>query len=73
MEFVVIDRGILPAERKWAGFCKACKSRFECLQSDLKNITPASQRDGEFAWEVCPLCNAGDKSGYGGLLMYPVK
>lgn len=71
MAIKIIEKKIAPADKVWRGSCRNCKSVAECLRSDLKNITFDQRENGEFAWEKCQACGAGNESGYGGLLMYP--
>lgn len=68
----ITHKGVPPGERIWKGECVSCKSRAEATQLELKNITH-DQREGSFSWEICPVCNAGNAKGYGGMLFYPAK
>jgi hypothetical protein len=71
MAITIVEKRIAPKDKEWRGSCRNCKSVAECLRSDLKHITFDQREGGEFSWEKCPECGAGDNSGYGGLLMYP--
>jgi hypothetical protein len=68
----VIERGTLPQERLWRGTCRSCGSKVEATEGELNHIDLGDQRDGPFAWEVCPVCKAGTDTGYGGVLFYQV-
>jgi hypothetical protein len=68
----VINRGIPSSERLWRGTCCNCKSEVEAKERELKHIT-YDQRDGSFSWEVCPVCRAGNITGYGGICFHPAK
>lgn len=66
----VIKRG-KEHQALWRGKCSNCGSIVEAVATELK-ITQ-DQRDGPFAWHKCPVCKAGDATGYHGVLFYPVK
>ena len=73
MALVIVEKGKKTDDQKWAGSCSKCGSKAECLRSDIKNHTYDQRENSEFSWEKCPECGAGNSTGYGGLLMYPVK
>lgn len=60
-------------ERVWKGRCRECKSEAQARENEMKNIQHDYREGGSFSWEVCPVCGAGDVTGYGGMLFYPVK
>lgn len=61
----IIREGQPPQERIWKGICQSCKTVAEAKQSEL-SVT--HDRDGAFAWHICPVCKTGP---YRGLLFYP--
>lgn len=64
-------RGTPKKERIWHGRCRECGSTAIAKQSELIHVS-TDQRDGEFSWMTCPVCNAGsDSDGHGGMLFYP--
>lgn len=70
----IISRGLPRAERKWRGKCQSCDAVVEATQSEITHEDHCQREHYSFSWEACPACGAGDKAtGYGGLLMYPVK
>jgi len=76
MALVIVEKGKKTDDQKWAGSCRRCGSKAECLRSDIKNYKHDQMKsllyeNSEFSWEICPECGAGNSTGYGGLLMYP--
>lgn len=61
----IIKRGVLPEDIIWQGKCCRCKTIAEEKQSELEVV---HDRDGSFAWHICPVCKTGP---YGGILFHP--
>jgi hypothetical protein len=63
--------GTKPSDNLWVGSCGNCGSEAEATQAELKKIETC-QREGRWAWEVCPVCSAGEgRDGHGGMIFYP--
>ena len=66
----ITKRGTPATDRKWVGRCRSCNSEAEATQSEMTNITHSVREGSSFSWERCPVCGAGSKDGYGGMLFY---
>lgn len=71
----IIRRGPKPSDRAWEGHCSKCDSDATATQSELTNITDDFRDGGQFSWEKCPVCGAGEPSlkNWGGMIFYPSK
>lgn len=69
----IIKRGKTPGDRTWYGRCRTCNSEAKAIESEMHNTTYDQREGGSFSWETCPVCGAGGKTGYGGMLFYPKK
>jgi hypothetical protein len=67
----ITRRGKLPNERIWVGTCRECGSEAEATEDEMTNIEYDQREDDSFSWESCPVCFAGSRTGYGGMLFYP--
>ena len=61
----IIKQGTPKSEEIWIGTCRSCKYEVEGQRHEMNNIQ--YDREGDFSWNKCPVCNVGP---YGGLLMY---
>jgi len=68
----ITKKGTLPSERVWKGTCQQCRSEIEAVESEMTHITHDQREGGYFSWEKCPVCHAGGKDGYNGVLFYRV-
>jgi hypothetical protein len=73
MALVIVEKGTKHDNQKWVGSCRKCGSKAEGVRSDITNYNYDPRQNYEFSWEKCPECGTGGSSGYGGLLMHPVK
>jgi hypothetical protein len=69
----IIKRGTPPEQRIWYGKCRSCNSEIEAEQKELVNIQNDWREGTDFCWMKCPVCNAGNDTGYGGVLFYPFR
>ena len=67
----VIKIGTKQEDREWRGTCRSCKSVATATEGEMNHITHDPREGGSFSWEKCPVCNAGDSRGFGGMLFYP--
>lgn len=67
----ITKRGLLPEERKWKGVCAYCGSEAKASEHEMGYIDYDSQRNTQFSWVKCPVCNRGGNRG--GMLFYPAK
>ena len=71
---LITKTGKLPGLRLWRGECRACESEAEARESEMTHVVEDPRDGTKLSWEVCPVCQAGDKAtGHGGMLFYPVK
>lgn len=70
----VIIRGIVDKGRLWRGHCPNCGSYADAYEYELKNIRLFDLKEGEWAAEICPVCNSGKViNGEGGMVFRPIE
>lgn len=61
----IIERGVLPNDRKYTCTCNTCKTKFRFNRDEAKFVS--CQRDGDYLTIPCPVCKYSvykDPNGY---------
>lgn len=56
MAIEILTRGLPPMEEKYKASCNKCRTTISFLRRDANH--QSDQRDGDYLWVRCPVCQA---------------